>query len=173
MTDDNVEAKCYYCDSINQLSGTELNAAISNAPSGAEIGMNCLNCARISIVPIGMLPDTGKLTTSEWAAKSLAVLSGSWLPCIKWTGQEAKLPVGEYIEPGDKLSPRLWKYKNANLDKAPDNSVWWPWEAYAINYGFDAFQKLRLMRGAGWEKAIFGNQQPHHRTRVFVIPSKF
>lgn len=173
MAEGNIEAKCFYCDSINQISGTELRAAIGSAPSGAQIAMNCLNCARISMVPIGMLPDTGKLTTSEWVAQSVDVLSGSWLPCVAWTGSEAKLPVGERIEPGDKLSPRLWKYKNANLDKAPDKTEWWPWTDYAIRYGFDAYRKLELMRGMAWKKAIFGDQEPHHRTRVFVIPSNF
>lgn len=173
MSVEKIEALCTYCDGINQVSGSELYAAIKSAPSGAQVGINCIHCARINILNIGLLPKIGKLTTSEWTSKSIEALSESWLPCVVWNGLEAKLPLGEYIEPGDLLSPRLWKYKNANLDRAPDKSVWWTWEQYALNYGFDPFLKLKLMRGAEWEKAIFGDQKPHHRTRVMVIPSKF
>jgi hypothetical protein len=173
MALDKIEALCNYCDGINEISGSELYSAIKAKPSGAQLGLNCMHCARINVLNIGLLPKTGKLTTSEWTSKTLEALGESWLPCVKWNGLEAKLPLGEYIEPGDLLSPRLWKYKNANLDKAPDNTVWWSWEAYAINYGFDAFLKLRLMRGADWEKAIFCDQKPHHRSRVFMIPINF
>ena len=131
---------------------------------GAQIGFNCMNCARINVLNIGLLPKTGKLTTSEWTSKSIQALGESWLPCVKWTGLEAKLPLGEYIEPGDLLSPRMWKYKNSNLDKAPDNTVWWSWEEYAINYGFDPYLKLKLMRGA---KGVFGNPNVHHQIKSY------
>lgn len=173
MPVDRLEAKCAYCDSINQISGGELHAAISSAPSGAQIAFNCIQCARVSIILIGHLPNTGNLTTSKWIAQAIDDLGDNWLPCCEWNGREAKLPLGEYIEPGDKLSPRLWKYKNANLDPAPDGTVWWDWEAYAVNYGFDPYRKLELMRGNGWKGAIFGNEEPHHRTRIFIIPSRF
>jgi hypothetical protein len=172
MTEDIIEAKCDFCDHINQLSGSELRIAIDSATSGAKIGMNCMECGHINLIQVDKLPTTGKLSTTEWVAKSVTALNNSWLPCIVFTGAEAKLPLGERIEPGDLLMPRLWTYKNANLDKAPDGSVWWSWEDYAKNWGFDPFLKLVRMRGPAWEKRMFGDQQPHHRTRVFVIPKK-
>jgi hypothetical protein len=169
MPEKKIETACKYCEMPNEISSTDLYSAIKDAPPAGRIGMTCLQCGRVNLLDVSTLPDITNLQLSEWVGKTTDALGESWLPCVFWDGLEAKLPVGEYIEPGDLLSPRLWKYKNSRLDKSPDGSVWWRWEDYASKFGFDPFIKLCLMRGPDWKKSIFGDQKPHVRTRVFSL----
>ncbi|MBN1234758.1 MAG: hypothetical protein JW999_01770 [Methanotrichaceae archaeon] len=68
MAQEKIEALCTYCDGINEISGSELYSAIKAKPSGAQLGLNCMHCARINVLNIGLLPKIGSKgwTKLEW-----------------------------------------------------------------------------------------------------------
>jgi len=162
---------CLSCEIESDISATELYRC--KQKSKEAIAM-CSTCGRANRIVMDELPETGKLSLIEWTGKVTDELGDTWLPCLKFTGPEAKLPGGTYVSPGDELTPRLWLYKTGILDTSPDGTDYWTWEDYCTRFGIDPFLKLYWMRTSRrptWLKEVTRGRaitldDVHIRTRV-------
>ena len=167
MSNKGIGIVCWYCETENDVSASELYGILKEA---RRVGMTCLNCGRLSVVNVSDLPSTKNIESSEWSPKIVERLGENWLPCMEWKDAAARLPLGYQALPGDLLAPqRLWLYKNAVLEQTKEKSDYWTWEEYVRHFGFDPYIKIRLMRGPNWEKSIFGDQIPHVRSRLISL----
>jgi hypothetical protein len=115
------------------------------------------------------MPSADGVELSQWTEKLAYDGVNNWLPCIKFTGPEAKLPSGAYIEPGFEQYPKKWLYRTASLDESPSGSTWWTFEEYASTYGFNPFLKLLAMRGLVWLKFMTKGKEVRIDTSVVVL----
>lgn len=167
------EYLCPLCSTQSKVSATELYQAKKNNKKAL---IACCFCGGIAKLLSEQLPDVGILTVEKWSEELAYDGENDCLPCLPFTGPESKLPSGAYVGPGDEMSPRLWRYRTADLSKSPSGDTWWTWEEFVKHFGTDPFIKLYKMRmpnnprwlafmTKGMSEKIEGM---HLRTRVVV-----